>query len=183
MNRIRKNWIRGFVVLGLGVSAFAGPVPPALAQGVTSLPAAITANGPSVVHDATFIDVKTEVSSIEIPSTTLSVVILKVKNMPQSARNRSFGAHVHTKPCATDPAASGPHHANPAAAATTALAAKEIWLDVNVDSLGRGTAIALFDWRIRKGDAGSVVIHAEPTNYAAGTAGARILCTTIALGT
>lgn len=160
--------------------AFIGPG--ALGQNAASLPPTVRAEGPTVVHDQTFSDVGVEVSSIDIPFSTLSLMILNVRGWPYSARNRVFGAHAHAKPCAADPAASGPHHANPASDASKAVAAREVWLDVNIDSQGRGTSFSLFDWRIRKGDAGSVVIHAEPTNRTTGAAGARILCTTIALG-
>ncbi len=149
---------------------------------VAGLAPAATAAGPTVVHDAAFDGVRTEVRSIDVPFSGLSLVILDVRNMPQSGRNRVFGAHAHAKPCAADAAASGPHHANPSGDVSRPLAAREVWLDMRVDALGRGTSIALFDWRIRKGDAGSVVIHAEPTNAVTGAAGARILCTTIALG-
>lgn len=165
------------------VTAAALLVPPAAqAQNPAGLTPAATATGPTVVHDAAFDGVRTEVRSIDIPFSGLSLVILDVRNMPQSGRNRVFGAHAHTKPCAADAAASGPHHANPAGDVSRPLAGREVWLDVRIDELGRGTSIALFDWRIRKGDAGSVVIHAEPTNALTGAAGARILCTTIALG-
>ena len=174
-NRIRI--IVAATVLSVAVSGHG-----ALAENAASLPATVRAEGPTVVHDQTFRDVRVEVSSIDIPFSTLTLVILNVRGWPYSARNRVFGAHAHAKPCAADPAASGPHHANPASDATKAIAAREVWLDINVDSQGRGTGLALFDWRIRKGDAGSVVIHAEPTNPTTGVAGARILCTGIALG-
>lgn len=140
------------------------------------------AEGPTVVHDTVFNSAITEVRSIDVPFTGLSLLVLNVRNMPHVGRNRVFGAHAHTKPCAVDPTASGPHHANPAGDVSKTLAAREVWLDVRIDALGRGTALALFDWRIRKGEAGSVVIHAEPTNGVTGVAGARILCTTIPLG-
>ena len=164
-------------VLSVAVSARG-----AFAENTASLPPTVGADGPTVVHDQTFSDVRVEVRSIDVPFSGLTLMILNVRGWPYSARNRVFGAHAHTKPCAVDPAASGPHHANPASDATKAIAAREVWLDINIDSQGRGTSLALFDWRIRKGDAGSVVIHAEPTNPTTGAAGARILCTTIALG-
>ena len=171
----------------LAVAVLAGVLAPelrAIAQSgnLAALPPAITATGPTVVHDTTFDGVRTEVRSIDVPFTGLSLLILNVTNMPQAGRNRVFGAHAHAKACATDAAASGPHHANPIGDVTKTLAGREVWLDVRIDGLGRGTSLALFDWRIRKGDAGSVVIHAEATNTATGLAGARILCTTIALG-
>ena len=156
--------------------------PEAFAQNNASLPPTVRAEGPTVVHDQAFSDVRVEVSSIDIPFSTLSLMVLNVRGWPYSARNRVFGAHAHAKPCAADPAASGPHYANPASDTSKPFAAREVWLDVNLDSQGRGMSFALFDWRIRKGDAGSVVIHAEPTNLITGAAGARILCTTVALG-
>ena len=134
------------------------------------------------MHDPAFAGSKTAVRSINVPLTSLSIVILEVKDLPQLARGRTLGAHVHTRACSADAAASGPHHANPAASPALSLASREVWLDLNIDGSGRGMAIALFDWRIKKGDAGSVVIHADPTNAVTGAAGARVLCTAISLG-
>ena len=153
-----------------------------LAQNVASLPTAVRAEGPTVVHDPTYGGVHIEVSSIDVPFSTLSLIVLKVRDWPYPARNKTYGAHAHAKPCAADAAASGPHHANPSGDPTKVLAAREVWLDISIDGLGRGTSIALFDWRIKKGDAGAVVIHADPTNPSTGAAGGRILCTTIPLG-
>ena len=168
----------------LAGTALLAPASPAPAQdgNVASLPPSVRAEGPTVVHDSSYDGVRTEVRSIDVPFSGLSVVVLNVRSMPQSARNRTFGAHAHNKACASDPAASGPHHANPVGDASRPLAGREVWLDVRIDALGRGTSIALFDWRIRKGDAGSVVIHAEPTNATTGVAGPRILCTTVDFG-
>ena len=171
------------IALAIGTAAVAMATEAHAQTGhVTSLQAAVKADGPMFVHDPAYADVRVEVRSIDVPFSSLSVMILDVRGMPQSARGRVFGAHAHAKPCAADAAASGPHYANPAGDVSTSLAAREVWLDVAIDGLGRATSIALFDWRIRKGDAGSVVMHAEPTNPATGAAGARLLCTTIALG-
>ena len=120
------------------------------------------------------------VKSIPVPLTTLTIVVLDVKNMPAIAQSHVLGAHVHSGACATDPAASGGHHQNPAVTdPSVSVSAKEVWLDLNVDGVGRATSIALIDWRLRKGQAGSVVIHALPTNATTGAAGARVLCTTV----
>lgn len=150
---------------------------------VASLTPRAAASGPTVVHDQTYLGAKTSVRSIDVPFTGLTLMVLEVAEMPQVARNRVLGAHAHTRPCAADPVASGGHHINPAGDPSKPLATREVWLDVRVDGLGRGIAISLFDWRIRKGDAASVVIHAEPTNAVTGGAGARLLCTSIELGT
>ena len=180
-NRFRvRNQIRAVVAATVLSTAVSGQV--ALAQNTASLPPTVRVEGPTVVHDQSFSDARIEVSSIDVPFSPLTLMILNVRGWPYSTRNRVFGAHAHTKPCAVDPVASGPHYADPASDATKAIAAREVWLDINIDSQGRGTSFALFDWRIRKGDAGSVVIHAEPTNRTTGAAGARILCTAIALG-
>ena len=154
------------------------------AQGsnVASLPPTVRADGPTFVHDPTYTGARVDVRSIDVPFSPLTLMILSVSNMSESARGRVLGAHAHTKACADDATASGPHHANPAGDPSKSLAAREVWLDISIDSQGRGTSIALFDWRIRKGDAGSVVIHAQPTNATTGAAGARVMCTTIALG-
>ena len=166
----------------LVVTAIAPMTAGAASSNVASLPPTVRADGPTVVHDPTYTGSRVEVRSIDVPSTSLSLMILSVSGMPESTRGRVLGAHAHTKPCADDATASGPHHANPAGDPSKSLAAREVWLDISIDSQGRGTSIALFDWRIRKGDAGSVVIHAQPTNATTGAAGARVLCTTIPLG-
>ena len=177
-------FLHGLAFAMLVGTSLLAPASPALAQdgNVAALPPSVRAEGPTVVHDSAYDGVRTEVRSIDVPFSGLSVVVLNVRNMPQFARNRTFGAHAHAKACATDAAASGPHHANPVGDVSRPIGGREVWLDVRVDALGRGTSIALFDWRIRKGDAGSVVIHAEPTNAATGAAGARILCTTVDFG-
>ena len=166
----------------LVLTAMAPMTAGAQSSNVASLPPTIRADGPTFVHDPTYTGSRVEVRSIDVPFSSLSLMILNVNGMPESARGRVLGAHAHTKPCADDATASGPHHANPAGDPSKSLAAREVWLDISIDSQGRGTSIALFDWRIRKGDAGSVVIHAQPTNATTGAAGSRLMCTTIALG-
>jgi Cu-Zn family superoxide dismutase len=170
-------------VAGLALVVLPGARAHARSDGnVASLAPSATATGPTVVHDGAFSGARTSVRSIDVPFTNLTLMVLEIADVPQVARNRVLGAHAHTKPCATDPLASGGHHINPTGDPSKPLAAREVWLDVRIDSLGRGVAVSLFDWRIRKGDAGSVVIHAEPTNQITGAAGARLLCTSISLG-
>jgi superoxide dismutase, Cu-Zn family len=142
-------------------------------------PATVTAEGPTFVHDDRAIGAKIEIKQIDADNST--VIELRVTNLRGFA-GKTVGAHVHTKPCSADPAASGPHYANPVADKTTALGAREVWMDFTVDSLGRGIGIAIFDWKIKAGDANSVVIHAESTNQTSGAAGARVMCTDLKLG-
>ena len=81
--------------------------------------------------------------------------------------NRTFGAHVHTAPCGTDPSASGGHYQH-STGASQPLADRELWLDVTTDAQGRGTTTTTVPWTFAPGTAGSVVIHANPTNPTTG---------------
>jgi Cu/Zn superoxide dismutase len=139
----------------------------------------VTATGPTFVHDARAEGAKIELKQIDADKS--SVIEIRVSNLRNFA-GRTVGAHVHAKPCAADPAASGPHYANPAGDKASALAAREIWLDFSVDSLGRGVGVAIFDFPVKAGDANSVVIHAESTNAVTGGAGARVMCTDLKIG-
>ncbi|MGW7818061.1 superoxide dismutase family protein [Streptomyces puniciscabiei] len=89
--------------------------------------------------------------------------------------NHLFGVHVHQKACGADPAAAGMHYQNqPGMDAAHTTKDNEIWLDFKSDARGKGTAVAQHSWAVRKGEAGSVVIHSEP-----GTKGARVACFTV----
>ncbi len=117
--------------------------------------------------------------SIPIPGSSLSIVVLDAANLPDEVRGKVLGAHVHSASCGTDPLASGGHHQNPDANPATPLGAREVWLDLGVDNTGRAVAIALVDWKLRRGQAGSVVVHALSTHPTTGAAGARVMCTTV----
>jgi superoxide dismutase, Cu-Zn family len=102
--------------------------------------------------------------------------------------NRTYGAHVHTKPCGRTPDASGPHYQNvtdpnqPSTDPAYANPENEVWLDFTTDSRGSGTAESRHDWRFRPGGARSVVIHQHETSTEpgeAGSAGARLACLTV----
>ncbi|MFF8434755.1 superoxide dismutase family protein [Streptomyces bacillaris] len=86
--------------------------------------------------------------------------------------NRAYGMHVHTSPCAADPASAGPHYQHRASA--TADPVNEVWLDFRTDRNGAGEAEARHDWGFRDGGARSVIIHDEQ-----GGAGKRIACFTV----
>ncbi|MFE2876111.1 superoxide dismutase family protein [Streptomyces roseus] len=102
--------------------------------------------------------------------------------------NRTFGAHVHQKPCADEPNDSGPHYQDahdpeqPSTNPAYANPHNEVWLDVRTDGRGDGGAAATQAWRFRPGQARSVVIHEHATHtgdHAAGTAGARLACVNV----
>ncbi|MEU2264315.1 superoxide dismutase family protein [Streptomyces sp. NPDC019645] len=87
----------------------------------------------------------------------------------------AFGAHVHTAPCDADPAGAGPHYQH--RPAPGAEPANELWLDFTTDAAGEGNAETRHDWRLRRGGAQSVVLHAEQ-----GGAGTRVACFTVPFG-
>ncbi|MFI6942990.1 superoxide dismutase family protein [Streptomyces sp. NPDC050418] len=92
----------------------------------------------------------------------------------------AYGAHVHQKPCGTDPAAAGGHYQNevdpvqPSKDPRYLNAENEIWLDFTTDKAGNGEAAARHGWNFRPGGAASVVLHREQ-----GGAGDRLACFTV----
>ena len=133
-------------------------------------------HGPTVVHDPTYADITTQVHAWTRGESTR--VRLMVEGLPPG---RTFGAHVHTGSCGSDPLASGGHY-QPSTDATVPLAQREVWLDVTSDAEGRGVATTTVPWSFAPGTAGSVVIHANPTNPTTGAAGARLACTSVDFG-
>ena len=133
-------------------------------------------HGPTVVHDTAYDQIKTQVHAWSSDGTTR--VRLMVTGLPAG---QTFGAHVHTRGCGADPLASGGHYQH-SADPTVPLADREVWLDVTSDERGRGVATTTVPWAFAPGTAGSVVIHALPTNTINGAAGARLACTTVAFG-
>lgn len=133
-------------------------------------------HGPTVVHNATYADIETQVHAWTRDGNTH--VRLMVDGLPPG---QTFGAHVHTMACGTDPLASGGHYQH-STDASIPLSEREIWLDVTADADGHATAHRTVPWAIEAGTAGSVVIHANPTNSSTGVAGARLACTDVAFG-
>lgn len=133
-------------------------------------------SGPTVVHDLAYAGVKTQVHSWAKGGGT--DLRLMVKGLPA---NRSFGAHVHVTPCGADPLASGGHYQH-STDTTVPLASREVWLDFTTDDEGKAVGETSIPWLIAAGTAGSVVIHANPTNPTTGAAGARLVCTDVPFG-
>ena len=101
---------------------------------------------------------------------------------------RSFGAHVHTKPCGAEPDDSGPHYQHkvdpvqPSVDPQFANPTNEIWLDFDSNARGEGRAESWQKWNFRAGQARSVVIHEHTTHTGeghAGQAGDRLACVTV----
>ncbi|GGZ11293.1 superoxide dismutase family protein [Streptomyces poonensis] len=131
----------------------------------TSAPVAVT-------YDRTLVP---EGSSIEVQQRTgaggATTVRLRVTGL---RAGHTYGAHVHQKPCGTDPESSGGHyqHQPPDAAADN-----EVWLDFTADDRGAGEATVRHDWEFRPGEASSLVLHDRP-----GDSGARVGCLTVPFG-
>jgi Cu-Zn family superoxide dismutase len=104
-----------------------------------------------------------------------TTVTLRVEGLKPG---HAYGVHVHTKPCAADPAAAGGHYQHKPSTDPAAVNPRnEVWLDFTTDRKGSGKASAHHSWGFRQGEAGSVVIHDEP-----GSAGARVGCFTVPFG-
>ncbi|TNM50194.1 superoxide dismutase family protein [Nocardioides albidus] len=132
-------------------------------------------HGPAYVYDATYAGVRTQVHSRAHDGVT--DVRLIVDGMPAGRR---FGAHVHLRPCGPLGSDAGGHYQH--GDAGLPLAEREIWLDFTPDADGHGVARARVPWLIAAGTAGSVVVHAAPTDPVTGAAGARLFCTTVPFG-
>ncbi|WP_431983011.1 superoxide dismutase family protein [Streptomyces qinglanensis] len=104
--------------------------------------------------------------------------------------HRTYGAHVHTRPCGGRAGDAGPHYQHrrdprqPSTDPRYANPRNEVWLDVTTDAAGRGSAVSRHGWTFRPGGAGSVVLHERATRTGqghAGEAGARLGCFTVPL--
>jgi len=132
--------------------------------------------GPTVVHDPAYADVETQVHAWSRDGRT--TIRLMVEGLPA---DRTFGAHVHTGHCGTDPLASGGHYQH-STDPSIPLSQREVWLDLTSDADGRGVAETTVPWVFTSGSAGSVVIHAMATDPSTGSAGARLACTDVPFG-
>jgi len=133
-------------------------------------------NGPTVVHDGAYAGITTQVHSWSREGQ--SRVRLMVDGLPTG---RTFGAHVHTGPCGRDPLASGGHYQH-STDGSIPLSQREVWLDVTANADGHASTTTEVPWEFLPGTAGSVVLHALPTNPTTGSAGPRLACTTVTFG-
>ncbi|MFE7072467.1 superoxide dismutase family protein [Streptomyces sp. NPDC057620] len=132
--------------------------------------AAVTYDGTGLVPPAAWIEVSQR--SEERGRTTVALRVTGLK------AGHAYGVHVHRDPCGAEPAAAGGHYQHrPSTDPAAANPENEVWLDFTADDRGEGGASVRHDWNFRRGEAASVVLHAEP-----GGAGARLACFTVPFG-
>ena len=164
MNKLTSGLVAGVLVVG---------VP---AAGIAARMHVDHGRGPTVVHDAAYDGITTQVHAWSKAGSTR--VRLMVEGLPAG---RTFGAHVHTLPCGALPTDSGGHYQH-STDTSVPLADREVWLDVTADVDGHAATTTEVPCEIAPGTAGSVVVHALPTNATTGAAGARLACTTVTFG-
>ncbi|MBT2208514.1 superoxide dismutase family protein [Actinomadura sp. NEAU-AAG7] len=133
--------------------------------------------GPTYVYDPAYSGVRTEILVAEQGRRT--IVNLKATGFPAKTAGRTFGAHVHRKACGKNPADAGEHYRDPRISSKAPLRDKEIWLDLKVRRDGTAKARTVHRGLVAHRAAGSIVIHAEPTDPRSGGAGTRLLCTNV----
>ncbi|XRQ12071.1 superoxide dismutase family protein [Actinomadura welshii] len=158
-------------------AAGAALVPLTAAAAVHPEPRKIVAEGPAKVYDRKYEHTKTKI--VVVPKQDRTVVRLRVSGFPKQAAGRTFGAHVHVNGCGPRPEDAGPHYQRHDAPPGTPLREKEIWLDVAIGHDGEGRSRTVVPWKVGKGKAGSLIVHAEPTDPETGDAGARLTCTDV----
>ncbi|MGP4023994.1 superoxide dismutase family protein [Actinomadura sp. 3N407] len=166
--------VRAAVTLAAAGAALVPLSAPALA---CPDPHKVVAEGPAKVYDQKYRHTKTKVAVVRKKDET--VVRLHVSGFPDKAAGRTFGVHVHVNKCGPGPEDAGPHYQNPDAPEGTPLSEKEIWLDVEIAPGGEGRSKAVVPWRVAEKAAGSVIVHARPTDRETGDAGARLTCTDV----
>jgi Cu-Zn family superoxide dismutase len=104
--------------------------------------------------------------------------------------NRTYGAHLHIKPCGTDPMAAGSrfqHNVDPVATEASVDPAytnpqNEVWLDFTTDASGNASVTAEQPWALTADrQPRSLVVHAGKTHTEPSgvTAGTRVSCLTL----
>ncbi|BBC34271.1 uncharacterized protein SGFS_055650 [Streptomyces graminofaciens] len=183
---------------GLGVAATAGasettetnpatkrPVEKVVVRAVLA-PAATAQVSPAVTYNTELAPVAARVQvKEELRRDGGTRIELRLRDL---VADRTYGAHVHTKPCGKLPADAGPHYQDevdpkqPSVDPKYANPENEVWLDVNTNKDGSARSVAVVDWRFREGGARSVVLHEMATSTHeghAGTAGARLACVNV----
>lgn len=149
-----------------------------------------TAGATAVTYDPAIVPAGATAELFMMPAADGVSVKLAVTGM---LPDRTYGAHLHTKPCTATPAEAGPHYQHmpdPHATASPAPAdpafanpRNEVWLDFTTDKLGTATAGATQTWPFdRARPPRSLIVHAQPTSTEAGkagTAGPRVACLTL----
>ncbi|UUU23089.1 superoxide dismutase family protein [Streptomyces sp. DSM 40750] len=203
-----------FIAAGAAVAAVAGGLAVAATAGASETPADVKVDASAEVTVTRPVE-KVVVKTVFAPAGTADVapaVTYNTELVPVAGRvqvkeelrrdggtrielrlrdlvaNRTYGAHVHTKPCGKLPADAGPHYQDeadpkqPSVDPEYANAENEVWLDVTTNEDGSARSVGIVDWRFREGGARSVVLHEAATSTHeghAGTAGTRLACVNV----
>ena len=146
----------------------------------------IVATGMTEIYDPEVVPAAAKATAKVAQSQTGVTVRLNATGL---IANRTYGAHLHTKPCAAKPDAAGPHYqhqadpSKPSVDPSFANPANEVWLDLTTDAQGAGAATSTQTWTFDElTPPRSLILHAQATRTAAGvagTAGDRVACLTL----
>lgn len=166
-------------------AAAPGGVPDVVAREAYFLPPEVAEPGDGLTYDQALVPAGAGIAVMEVASGgTMSVRLALTGLLP----DRTYGAHVHARPCGGAPDGAGPHYQNepdpvqPSVDPAFANPGNEVWLDFTTDGRGSALATARQDWRFRPGEARSIVVHEHATSThpgEAGTAGARLACLSV----
>ncbi|WP_120315025.1 superoxide dismutase family protein [Catellatospora citrea] len=169
----------------LALAAFA--VQPTPAPQVEASFGSYTPGAAAVTYDPAAVPTGATVRLAIADAATAPKVTLRLTGL---VPDRAYGAHLHQRPCGPDGAAAGPHYQHTADPAATpekpssdpayANATNEVWLDFTTGPDGSAQREATHQWPFnQQNPPRSLIIHAEPTQTAAGhagMAGARLAC-------
>ncbi|MEO3763970.1 superoxide dismutase family protein [Streptomyces sp. B5E4] len=180
--------------VALLVTAAAGPAPASAAEGkgpdvvareAYFLPPAEAEPGDGLTYDPALVPAGAGAEVVEVARNGKTRIWLSLTGL---LPDRTYGAHVHTRPCGSSPDEAGPHYQNkpapvqPSTDPAYANPENEAWLDVTTGPRGSAESSAHQDWRFRAGQARSVVIHEHATMRQpgeAGVAGAWLACLSV----
>lgn len=112
-----------------------------------------------------------------VPTDDGTLVTLQVTGIDRALAGTTLGAHLHVGGCTSGADTTGGHYNHTAGTATPVIAPDtEVWLDFTVTPGGNGHSIARVPFLVAPDGAGSVVVHANPTNPTTGAAGTKLAC-------
>jgi superoxide dismutase, Cu-Zn family len=139
---------------------------------------------PAITYRPDLVPIGARATVVGLPLAQTTTVVLVVTGL---LPNREYGAHVHVRPCGTDPATAGPHYQHqpdaqqPSTNPQYANPTNEIWLDLTTNAQGTALTTTTVNWTFDEHRPRAVVLHETHTHTApgeAGTAGPRLACLT-----
>lgn len=164
--------------------ALAGPTPSPLR---VAAPTSVGGASGAYTYDATQLPEGAQLSvGVTYPASGKMIVTLHVKG---ALPLRDYGAHAHSAACGASSVEAGGHFQYipfPSGSTSTdpvyANPSNEVWLDLETNAFGNGSAQSVVAWQPGVRRPMSVVIHAAHTATApgtAGTAGTRLGCISV----